>query len=134
MTIRQAVIAVAGYGTRFLLATKVQPKELLPIVDKPAVQHLVEEAVASGIKDVILVMRSGTRAIADHFDSSRELEAQLVKQKNEKYLKMVQAIPRLANLAFVWQGSHLPYGNGAPLLAAREFLAKDEAGWPCSSR
>ncbi len=126
MPIRKAVIAVAGFGTRFLPATKVQPKELLPIVDKPAVQYLVEEAVASGIEEVILVMRSGTRAIADHFGSSPELETQLANQHNDKCLKIVQAIPRLADLAFVWQCSHLPYGNGAPLLAARKFLGTGE--------
>ena len=78
MTIRKAVIAVAGFGTRFLPATKVLPKELIPIVDKPIVQYLVEEAVASGIKDIILVTRPGSQGIADHFDSTRELEIHLL--------------------------------------------------------
>src|SRR5215471_425762 len=79
--IKKAVIAVAGFGTRFLPATKVLPKELMPIVDKPVVQYLVEEVVASGVEDVILVTRPGSQGIADHFDSSRELEIHLAEQK-----------------------------------------------------
>ena len=75
--ITKAVIAVAGYGTRFLPATKNQPKEMLPIIDKPIVQYLVEEAVASGIKDIILVTRFGQSAMENHFDSNMELEIQL---------------------------------------------------------
>jgi UTP--glucose-1-phosphate uridylyltransferase len=126
LKIRKAVIAVAGYGTRFLPATKSQPKELLPIVDKPIVQYLVEEAVESGIKDIIFVIRSGTQAIADHFDSSRELEIHLAEQAKLEYLKAIQAIPNMASFAFVRQGRHLPYGNGSPLLAAKSFLDKDE--------
>ncbi len=126
MKIRKAVIAVAGYGTRFLPATKAQPKELLPIVDKPVVQYLVEEAVQSGIEDVILVTRSGTQAIADHFDSSGELEVHLEEQDKPKYLEMVRAIPRMAQFAVVRQARHLPYGNGSPILAAQAFLDKDE--------
>jgi UTP--glucose-1-phosphate uridylyltransferase len=122
MKIRKAVIAVAGYGTRFLPATKVQPKELLPIVDKPIVQYLVEEVVASGIKDIVLVTRSGTQAIADHFDSSRELEAYLAEQAKREYLEIVQSIPKMANIAVVRQGGYLPYGNGTPILAAKSFL------------
>lgn len=126
MTIRKAVIAVAGFGTRFLPATKVLPKELIPIVDKPIVQYLVEEAVASGIKDIILVTRSGSQGIADHFDSTRELEIHLQEQKKDDYLKIVQDLPKLANFALVRQAKHLPYGNGTPLLAASAFLNKDE--------
>jgi UTP--glucose-1-phosphate uridylyltransferase len=126
MKIRTAVIAVAGFGTRFLPATKVLPKELIPIVDKPIVQYLVEEAVASGIKDVILVTRPGSQGIADHFDSTRELEIHLQEQKKTDLLKIVQDLPKLANFALVRQGKHLPYGNGTPLLAASHFLGKDE--------
>ncbi|MHC4401367.1 MAG: UTP--glucose-1-phosphate uridylyltransferase [Planctomycetota bacterium] len=126
MNIRKAIIAVAGYGTRFLPATKSLPKELLPIVDKPIVQHLVEEAVDSGIEDVILVTRSGTQAIADHFDSSRELEVHLEEQNKAEYLRTVQALPKMANFAVVRQARHLPYGNGSPILAAKNFLDKDE--------
>jgi len=126
LKIRKAVIAVAGYGTRFLPATKVQPKELLPVVDKPIVQYLVEEAVHSGIEDIILVVRAGTQAVADHFDSSRELEAHLAEQKKLGYLKVIQELPKLANFAVVRQAGHLPYGNGAPILAARSFLNENE--------
>ena len=126
MKITKAVIAVAGYGTRFLPATKVLPKELIPLVDKPIVQYLVEEAVESGIEDIILVTRSGSGGIADHFDSTRELEVHLEAQGSQKYLDIVQAIPKLANFAFVRQARHLPYGNGTPLLAARRFLTAGE--------
>jgi UTP--glucose-1-phosphate uridylyltransferase len=124
--IRKAVIAVAGFGTRFLPATKVLPKELIPLVDKPIVQYLVEEAVASGIEDIILVTRPGSQGIADHFDSTRELEIHLQEQKKDDLLKIVQDLPRMANFALVRQAKHLPYGNGTPLLAARRFLGRDE--------
>lgn len=126
LEIRKAIIAVAGYGTRFLPATKVQPKELLPIVDKPVVQYLVEEAVESGIRDIILVTRPGTQAIADHFDSSRELEVYLGERNKLGYLKIIQDIPKMANLAVVRQTRDLPYGNGSPILAARSFLNEGE--------
>jgi UTP--glucose-1-phosphate uridylyltransferase len=126
MTVRKAVIAVAGFGTRFLPATKVLPKELIPIVDRPIVQYLVEEAVASGIEDIIFVIRPGTQGIADHFDSSRELEIHLESQQKPDLLKRVQELPKLANFAVVRQGRHLPYGNGTPLLAASHFLSPDE--------
>jgi UTP--glucose-1-phosphate uridylyltransferase len=126
MKIRKAVIAVAGFGTRFLPATKVLPKELIPIVDKPIVQYLVEEAHDSGIEDIIFVTRPGSQGIADHFDSTRELEIHLEEQKKADLLKKVKALPELANFAVVRQGRHLPYGNGTPLLAARRFLGKDE--------
>lgn len=127
MTIKKAVIAVAGFGTRFLPATKAVPKELLPIVNKPVVQYLVEEAVSSGIEDIILVLRSGTKAIADHFASSLELESQLEHQHKEAYLEIIKAIPELANIVYVWQSASLPYGNGSPLLAAKHFINEDEA-------
>jgi UTP--glucose-1-phosphate uridylyltransferase len=126
LPVKKAVIAVAGYGTRFLPATKAIPKELLPIVDRPIVQCLVEEAVESGIEDIILVTRPGTQAIADHFDSSRELEVHLEEQQKEDYLRIVQSIPKLANFAYVRQARHLPYGNGTPLLAAKSFIGRDE--------
>lgn len=126
MRIRKAVIAVAGYGTRFLPATKAVPKELLPIVDKPIVQYLIEELVGSGIREIILVTRAGTQAIADHFDTSRELEIHLTKAKKLDYLARVQALTGLANFAVIRQGAHLPYGNGSPLLAAKAYLDEGE--------
>ncbi|NLS98204.1 MAG: NTP transferase domain-containing protein [Planctomycetaceae bacterium] len=126
MQVTKAVIAVAGFGTRFLPATKSVPKELLPIVDKPIVQYLVEEAVQSGIRDIILVTRPGGQAIADHFASARELEIHLQEQGKKKYLEIVQAIAQMANIAVVSQGRHLPYGNGSPILAAKAFLDEGE--------
>ena len=126
MTVRKAVIAVAGFGTRFLPASKCIPKELMPIVDKPVIQYLVEEAVASGIRDIIFVVRPGTQVIADHFDSSRELEIHLEENQKHDYLDLVQSLPKLANFAVVRQARHLPYGNGTPILAAKDFIGKDE--------
>ncbi len=126
MRVRKAVIAVAGFGTRFLPATKAVPKEMLPIIDKPVIQYLVEEAVQSGIRDIILVIRPGGQAIADHFASARELEIHLEEQGKTKYLEIVQAVARLANIAVVSQGRHLPYGNGSPILAAKAFLDEGE--------
>jgi UTP--glucose-1-phosphate uridylyltransferase len=127
MTITKAIIAVAGYGTRFIPATKAQPKEMLPIVDKPVVQYLVEEAVASGITDIILVTRSGNQALEDHFDSSRELEIHLEAQKKWKELEQIRRIPNLANFIYVRQSRDMPYGNGTPLLCAKSLISSDEA-------
>ena len=126
MRVRKAVIAAAGFGTRFLPATNVVPKELVPIVDKPVIQYLVEEAVHSGIEDILFVTRAGTQAVAEHFGSTRDLEIHLAEQGKDDWLRMVEAIPRLANFAVVRQGRHLPYGNGTPLLAAKSFLDKNE--------
>jgi UTP--glucose-1-phosphate uridylyltransferase len=126
MGIRKAVIAVAGFGTRFLPATKAVPKELLPIVDRPIVQYLVQELVDSGIRDIILVTRAGTQAIADHFDTNRELERHLVDNQMPGLLTEVQAVAQMANFAIVRQGQQLPYGNGSPLLAAKQFLDQGE--------
>lgn len=127
MAITKAIIAVAGYGTRFIPATKVQPKEMLPIVDKPVVQYLVEEAVASGITDIVLVTRSGNQAVEDHFDSARELELHLEAQKKWRELEEVRRIANMANFIFIRQGKDLPYGNGTPLLCARPVIHRDEA-------
>ena len=127
MKITKAVIAVAGYGTRFIPATKVQPKEMLPIVDRPVVQYLVEEAVASGITDIILVTRSGNQSLEDHFDSSRELELHLETQGKTRELDEVQRIPDLANFIYVRQNKNLPYGNGTPLLSAKSLINPNEA-------
>jgi len=101
------------------------PKELLPIIDKPVIQYLVEEAVAAGIKDIVIVTRSGAGQVAAHFDSSRELEVYLTEQKKYDYLAAVKALPTLANFCQVHQGSHLPYGNGTPILAASPFLRNE---------
>ena len=106
--------------------TKVVPKELLSVVDKPIIQYLVEEAVHAGIRDIILVAREGTQQIADHFDSRRALEAHLLEQGKTKFLEKVRETATMANVALVRQTTDLPYGNGSPILAAREFLGADE--------
>lgn len=124
--ITKAVIAVAGYGTRFLPATKNQPKEMLPIIDKPIVQYLVEEAVASGIKDIILVTRFGQSAMENHFDTNLELEIQLLKNGKKAALEKVQRVYRMANYIYIRQGRHLPYGNATPLLCVKNIIDRDE--------
>lgn len=124
--ITKAVIAVAGYGTRFLPATKNQPKEMLPIIDKPIVQYLVEEAVASGIKDIVLVTRFGQSALENHFDTNLELEIQLEKNGKKEALEKVRRTYRMANFIYIRQGRHLPYGNATPLLCIKNIIDKDE--------
>ncbi|MGB9911478.1 MAG: UTP--glucose-1-phosphate uridylyltransferase [Microgenomates group bacterium] len=126
MKITKAVIAAAGYGTRFLPATKVQPKEMLPLLDKPIIQYLVEELVASGIREIIIVTRAGQHTLEDHFDSSPALENMLEANGKTEYLKMVQQIPRLANFVYLRQTKDYPYGNGTPLLVAAPLLGKNE--------
>jgi UTP--glucose-1-phosphate uridylyltransferase len=126
MKITKAVIAAAGLGTRFLPATKAVPKEMLPLLDRPILQHVVEEAVDSGITDVILVIRRGSHAITDYFDSAPELERILEATGKLHSLEEVRRVSELANFAFVRQGTDLPYGNGVPLLAASPFIGKDE--------
>lgn len=101
--IRKAVIPAAGFGTRFLPATKSQPKEMLPIVDKPTIQYVVEEAVASGITDILMVIGKGKRAIEEHFDRNAELEAELQAKHREEELQAVRRITNLADIHFVWQ-------------------------------
>ena len=127
MSITKAIIAVGGYGTRFIPATKVQPKEMLPIVDKPVVQYLVEEAVASGITDIILVTRSGNQALEDHFDSSMELEYHLAAQGKIEQLEEIERISTMANFIYIRQGKDMPYGNGTPLLCAKSLIHPGEA-------
>ncbi|MFT5443153.1 MAG: UTP--glucose-1-phosphate uridylyltransferase [Myxococcota bacterium] len=126
MTITTAVIAVAGYGTRLLPATKAVPKEMLPVVDRPCIQHLVEEAAGSGITDIILVTRPGSEAIDQHFAASPALEAHLVDQQKDALLEVVRGVSSLANVTSVIQGAELPYGNGSPILAARSHLKPGE--------
>jgi UTP--glucose-1-phosphate uridylyltransferase len=125
--ITKAVIAAAGYGTRFLPATKNQPKEMLPIIDKPIIHYLVEECVASGIKDIIIVTRAGQGIMEDYFDNSLELEYMLDTNGKEALLKTVKEIPQLANFVYVRQKKNLPYGNGTPLLCASPLIDNDEA-------
>ncbi|MBI2637356.1 MAG: UTP--glucose-1-phosphate uridylyltransferase GalU [Candidatus Sungbacteria bacterium] len=121
--IKKVIIPVAGFGTRFLPATKAQPKEMLPIVDKPVIQYLVEEAVASGIKEIIFVTGRGKRAIEDHFDNAAELEYFLEKRGKHELARQIRKISSLANFAFVRQKE--PLGNGDALLQALHLI-KDE--------
>src|SRR5215212_9240895 len=95
--IRKAIIPAAGLGTRFLPATKASPKEMLPLVDKPLIQHTVEETVAAGIKDIIVITGRGKRAIEDHFDLSFELEENLKENKKDKLFDEVRRISEIAN-------------------------------------
>lgn len=125
--ITKAIIAAAGYGTRFLPATKNQPKEMLPIIDKPIIHYLVEEAVNSGIKDIILVTRAGLGIMEDYFDNHSELESMLEESGKIERLEMIRDIPQMANFVYVRQKKHLPYGNGSPLMAAKNLIDDDEA-------
>ncbi len=119
----KAVIPAAGFGTRFLPATKAQPKEMLPLVDKPAIQYVVEEAVSSGIKDIIIITGRGKRAIEDHFDKSFELEYILRRDKKEKELKEVQKISNLANIHYIRQKEQI--GLGDAILCAKRFVGNE---------
>ena len=121
--IKKAVIPAAGYGTRFLPMTKASPKEMLPIIDKPVIQYVVEEAVASGIEDVIIITGYGKRAIEDHFDHWVELETYLEKSGKIKELKEISRIAKMANFIYIRQKG--PYGNGTPVLCAEQVIGNE---------
>lgn len=123
LKIRKAVIPAAGMGTRFLPATKAQPKEMLPIVDKPTIQYIIEEAVASGIEDILIVSGRGKRAIEDHFDKSYELEDMLKRKGEQELLSLVQDISNLANVNYVRQKE--PRGLGHAIYCARSFIGNE---------
>lgn len=123
--VKKAIIPVAGFGTRFLPATKAQPKEMLPVVDKPVVQYLVEEAVASGVEEIIFVTGRGKRAIEDHFDVSYELEDTLVEKNKHDLLAVVQKISTLAKFSYVRQP--IPLGDGHAILQAAHLVDDDES-------
>lgn len=101
--VRKAVIPAAGFGTRFLPATKSQPKEMLPVVDTPVIQHVVEEAVRSGITDILMVIGRGKRAIEEHFDRNFELESELEAKNKSDDLKLIRDISDLGDIHFIWQ-------------------------------
>ena len=122
-TVRKAVFPAAGLGTRFLPATKAQPKEMLPLVDKPIIQYGVEEAVASGIDNIILVTGRGKKAIEDHFDVSIELESFLEARGKRERLDEVRKISNMINLAYVRQGE--PLGLGHAVLVTRELVGSE---------
>ena len=101
--IKKAVIPAAGFGTRFLPATKSQPKEMLPIVDTPVIQYVVEEAAGAGLTDILMVIGKGKRAIEEHFDRSFQLESQLGAKGKDQELRLIRDISDLADIHFVWQ-------------------------------
>ncbi|MCM3116051.1 UTP--glucose-1-phosphate uridylyltransferase GalU [Neobacillus sp. MER 74] len=121
--VRKAIIPAAGLGTRFLPATKAMPKEMLPIVDKPTIQYIVEEAVASGIEDIIIVTGKGKRAIEDHFDNAVELEQNLIEKEKYEILERVQYATNLADIHYIRQKE--PKGLGHAVWSARNFIGDE---------
>lgn len=122
--VKKAVIPAAGFGTRFLPQTKAMPKEMLPVVDKPVIQYVVEEVVKSGIKDIIIVTGAQKRAIEDHFDRSMELERFLDAVGKRKEADEIKKIAQMANFVYVRQKSEL-YGNAIPILMAENLVEKE---------
>lgn len=126
MKIRKAVIPAAGFGTRFLPQTKAMPKEMLPIVDKPIIQYIVEELVDAGIKDIIIVTGYHKRSIEDHFDRPSMELAENLRMGGEKKKHLLDEAERIADLAnFVYIRQKGPYGNGTPLLNVREIIGNE---------
>lgn len=123
MKVRKAIIPAGGLGTRFLPATKAQPKEMLPIVDKPTIQYIVEEAIAAGIEDIIIISGRSKRAIEDHFDKSYELEEELKKKGNQELLDLVLDISNLVNIHYIRQKE--PKGLGHAISCARTFIGNE---------
>lgn len=123
MKIRKAIIPAAGLGTRFLPATKAMPKEMLPIVDKPTIQYIVEEAIESGIEDIIIVTGKGKRAIEDHFDHSFELEQNLFERGKFALLEEVQKSSKLVDIHYIRQKE--PKGLGHAVWCARKFIGDE---------
>jgi len=119
----KVVIPAAGLGTRFLPATKAQPKEMLPVVDKPAIQYVVEEAVEAGMTDIIIITGRGKRAIEDHFDKSYELEHKLRESGNREALEMVQRIASMADIFYIRQKEQL--GLGHAILCAKKHVGNE---------
>jgi len=126
MTVRKAVFPAAGLGTRFLPATKAQPKEMLPIVDKPTIQYVVEEAVASGLSEIILVTGRNKRAIEDHFDAAFELEYYLADRGKVDELVQIKTISELGSVSYVRQKE--PLGLGHAILCARALVGDEPFG------
>lgn len=123
MRIRKAVIPAAGLGTRFLPATKAQPKEMLPIVDKPAIQFIVEEAVASGVDTIVIITGRTKKAIEDHFDRSIELEYELERTGKDEMLETVRSIANLADIYYIRQKEAL--GLGHAVSCASHFIGNE---------
>ena len=123
MPITKAVIPAAGLGTRFLPATKAQPKEMLPIVDKPTIQYIIEEAAASGITDILIITGRNKRAIEDHFDRSIELEMELERKHTDKLLQEIKDISNIVNIQYIRQQT--PKGLGHAVLCAKNFVGNE---------
>ena len=123
MKVKKAIIPAAGLGTRFLPATKAIPKEMLPIVDKPTMQYIIEEAVASGIEEILIITGRNKRSIEDHFDKSVELELELEHKNKDGLLKQVRAISNLVNIHFIRQKE--PKGLGDAINCARTFVGDE---------
>ena len=121
--IRKAIIPAAGLGTRFLPATKAQPKEMLPIVDKPTLQYIIEECVASGIEEILIITGRNKKSIEDHFDKSVELELELEKSGKEEMLKMVREISDMVDIHFIRQKE--PKGLGHAISCAKTFVGNE---------
>ncbi len=126
MVVTKAIITAAGYGTRFLPATKNVPKELLPILDMPVLEYVTEECVQSGIRDIIIVTRYGSSAIEDYFDSASYLEDLLMRKDKLDLVAKIKHVYKKANFVFVRQNSDLPYGTAAPFVSARNLISKNE--------
>ncbi len=123
MIVKKAVIPAAGYGTRFLPATKSSPKEMIPIIDTPVIQYVVEEAVESGITDILMIIGKGKRAIEEHFDRSPILEETLLKKHNLQMLDKIRSISNMANIHFIWQKEM--NGLGDAILHARYHVGNE---------
>ena len=123
MKVKKAIIPAAGLGTRFLPATKAQPKEMLPIVDKPTIQYIIEEAVASGIEEILIITGKSKRAIEDHFDKSVELEMQLKESGKDDLLKIVEDISNLVDIHYIRQKE--PKGLGHAIHCAKTFVGNE---------
>ncbi|MDE5413781.1 UTP--glucose-1-phosphate uridylyltransferase GalU [Alkalihalobacterium chitinilyticum] len=123
MKVRKAIIPAAGLGTRFLPATKAMPKEMLPIVDKPTIQYIIEEAIESGIEDIIIVTGKGKRSIEDHFDHSFELEQNLLEKGKFELLDEVQKSSKLVDIHYIRQKE--PKGLGHAIWCARKFIGNE---------
>jgi len=123
LKVRKAIIPAAGLGTRFLPATKAQPKEMLPIVDKPTIQYIVEEAIDSGIEDIIIISGRNKRAIEDHFDKSYELEEELRKKNKQDLLNLVRDISNLVDIHYIRQKE--PKGLGHAIYCAKSFIGNE---------
>lgn len=121
--VKKAVIPAAGLGTRFLPATKAQPKEMLPIVDKPTLQYIIEEAVNSGIEEILIITGRNKKSIEDHFDKSVELELELEKKGKDDLLELVRGISDMANIYYIRQKE--PLGLGHAVYCARSFIGDE---------